>query len=174
MRIASLLPSATEIVCAVGAQDELVGISHECDYPPGIEGLSVLTRPRTALPRRSGDIDREVHEILRDALAIYEIELERLRTARPQVVVTQDLCDVCAVSIDDVRQALVELAREDVALVSCKPTRLAHVWEDVRRVGRAVGRAERGRDVAARLAGRAAARRRSASELRASRVGRRC
>ncbi len=157
MRIASLLPSATEIVCAVGAQNELVGISHECDYPPGIESLSVLTRPRTALPRRSGDIDREVREILRDALAIYEIDIERLRAARPYVVVTQDLCDVCAVSIDDVRQALVELAREDVVVVSCRPTRLAHVWDDVRRVGRAVGRAERGRDVAAQLAGRAAA-----------------
>jgi iron complex transport system substrate-binding protein len=132
MRVATLLPSATEIVCAVGAQNELVGISHECDYPPGVERLSVLTRPRKALPRRSSDIDREVREILRDALAVYEIELERLRAARPDVVVTQDLCNVCAVSIDDVRQALVGPAREDLVVASCKPTRLAPVWGDGR------------------------------------------
>lgn len=117
-----------------GPKNELVGISHECDYPPGGGRLSVLTRPRKALARRSSDIDREVREILRDALAVYEIELERLRAARPDVVVTPDLCDVCAVSIDDVRQALVGRAREDVVVVvvSCKPTRLAHVWGDGR------------------------------------------
>lgn len=87
-----------------GPKNELVGISHECDYPPGGGRLSVLTRPRKALARRSSDIDREVREILRDALAVYEIELERLRAARPDVVVTPDLCDVCAVSIDDVHR----------------------------------------------------------------------
>jgi iron complex transport system substrate-binding protein len=157
MRIASLLPSATEIVCAVGGRDELVGVSHECDYPAGVERLPVLTRPRVALPRASGAIDRTVREILRDALAVYEIEIERLRAAAPDVIVTQDLCDVCAVSIDDVRRALAELARENVTVVSCKPLRLADVWDDVRRVGRAVGRAERGLQAAAELERRVAA-----------------
>ncbi|MCE9593134.1 MAG: cobalamin-binding protein [Planctomycetes bacterium] len=157
MRIASLLPSATEIVCAVGGRDELVGVSHECDYPAGVERLPILTRPRVALPRASGAIDRTVRDILGDALAVYEIEIERLRAAAPDVIVTQDLCDVCAVSIDDVRRALAELARENVTVVSCKPLRLANVWDDVRRVGRAVGRAEQGLEAAAELERRVAA-----------------
>lgn len=168
MRIASLLPSATEIVCAVGGGAELVGVSHECDYPAGVERLPILTRPRVALPRASGAIDRTVRDILRDALAVYEIEIERLRAAAPDVIVTQDLCDVCAVSIDDVRRALAELARENVTVVSCKPLRLADVWGDVRRVGLAVGRVEQGRQAAAELE-----RRVSAIGARASKAKRR-
>ena len=78
MRVVSLLPSATEIVCAVGARDSLVGLSHECDYPPGVDQLPVLTRPRRALPRSSGDIDRAIREMLGDALAVYEVELDLL------------------------------------------------------------------------------------------------
>ncbi|MEZ5979613.1 MAG: cobalamin-binding protein [Planctomycetota bacterium] len=154
MRIASLLPSATEMVCAVGARDELVGVSHECDFPHGVERLPILTRPRKALPRASGAIDRAVREILEDALAVYEIELERLESVRPDVVVTQDLCDVCAVSLDDVRAALSKLAREDVAIVNTRPGRLADVWDDVRRIGAALGREEEGERVARELAAR--------------------
>jgi len=146
-----LLPSATEIVCALGARDELVGVSHECDHPAGVERVSVLTRPREKLPRGSGAIDRTVRGILRSALGVYEIDLERLREARPDVVVTQDLCDVCAVSIDDVRRALAKLATRDVEVVSLRPKRLADVWEDVRFVGRALGRNERSEKLAADL-----------------------
>src|SRR5262245_2754935 len=103
MRVVSLLPSATEIVCALGARDE----------PAGVVGLPVLTRPRRALPRGSGAIDRTVREILRDALGVYEIDLERLSEATPDLIVTQDLCDVCAVSMDEVRRALGDFAELD-------------------------------------------------------------
>jgi len=157
VRIASLLPSATEIVCAVGGQAELVGVSHECDFPAGVEKLPVLTRTRETLPRASGEIHRAVLEILRDALTVYELDLPKLRETRPEVIVTQDLCDVCAVSLDDVRKALAELARADVEIVSLKPTLLGDVWEDVRRVGRALRRASRGEAVAAELERRVAA-----------------
>ena len=157
MRVASLLPSATEIVCALGAQPELVGVSHECDFPPGVEQLPVLTRTRKTLPRASGAIHRAVLEILRDALTVYELDTAKLRETAPQLIVTQDLCDVCAVSLDDVRKALAELAQEDVAIVSLKPTLLADVWNDVRRVGRALGRPERGEAVARALEQRVAA-----------------
>lgn len=157
MRIVSLLPSATEIVAAVGAGQELVGVSHECDFPAQVVGLPVLTRPRRALPRASGAIDRAVREILADAIAVYEIELERLREVRPDVVVTQDLCDVCAVSLDDVRRALRELASEEVEIVSLSPGRIADVFEDVRRVGRALGRAAQGDAAASALEQRLAA-----------------
>ena len=155
-RVASLLPSATEIVCAVGARDGLVGVSHECDFPAGVEALPVLTRTRTELPRASGAIDREVRRMLERALTVYEVEVDRLRELRPDVIVTQDLCDVCAVSLDDVRTALRELAREDTELVSLKPERLGDVWDDVRRVGRALGRAEEGERAAAGLERRCA------------------
>ena len=152
VRVVSLLPSATEIVCAVGAQDRLVGVSHECDHPVGVDRHPVLTRVRTDLPRRSGDIDRSVREMLRDALTVYEVDVDGLRDVRPDVIVTQDLCDVCAVSLDDVRSALRELARDDdVEIVSLKPTRLADVWNDVRLVGQALGRAEEGEVAAAGL-----------------------
>lgn len=144
MRIASLLPSATEMVCAVGARDDLVGISHECDFPSGVESLPALTRTRQRMPRASGEIDKTVRAILTDAIAVYEVDVELMRTARPDVIVTQDLCDVCAVSIDDVRRVLSELADQDVEIVSLKPLRLEDVWEDVRRVGRALGREEQG------------------------------
>ena len=151
VRVASLLPSATEIVCALGARDQLVGVSHECDYPPGVDVLPVLTRARQALPRGSGAIDRTVREILRSALGVYEIDVDRLREARPDVVVTQDLCDVCAVSIEDVRRALAELAGRDIEVVNLRPKRLADVWEDVRLVGRSLGRNERSEKLAADL-----------------------
>src|SRR5687767_10324554 len=121
-RIASLLPSATEIVCLLEARSQLVGVSHECDFPPGVQDLPVLTRARLAPVRSSKDIDREVREVLKDALAVYEIELERLESARPDVIVTQDLCDVCAVSFSDVCSAVNKLARQDVRIVSLRPT----------------------------------------------------
>jgi iron complex transport system substrate-binding protein len=156
MRVASLLPSATEIVCALGAQDELVGVSHECDFPPGVEGLPVLTRPRAELPRTSGAIDRAVRAIVQDALGVYAIDAPRLSAARPDVVVTQDLCDVCAVTLTDVQRALAQLGLPGTEVVSLKPLRLGDVWEDVRRVGRALGRAGRADALAAQLAVRVA------------------
>jgi iron complex transport system substrate-binding protein len=154
MRVASLLPAATEIVCAVGAREHLVGVSHECDYPPGVEALAVLTRPRRSLPRASAGIDRTVRELVAQALAVYEVLLEPLRAAAPDVLVTQALCDVCAVSLDGVRAALAELSRTDVEIVSLEPQRLGDVWHDVRRVGAALGRGDRGEHVAAELESR--------------------
>jgi iron complex transport system substrate-binding protein len=160
MRIASLLPSATEIVCALGAREELVGRSHECDYPPGIEEVPVLTSARIGPIRTSRGIDTAVRDVLRDALAVYEIDIEGLRKAGPDVIVTQDLCDVCAVSLDDVRSALARLAprpgRKGAAIANLHPTRLADVWTDIERVADAIGRPAAGRDVVADLTARVA------------------
>jgi len=157
VRIVSLLPSATEIVALVGGRDELVGVSHECDHPAGVEGLPVLTRTRTRMPRASGEIDRVVRKVLEDALTIYEIDVDRLREVNPDVVVTQDLCDVCAVSLDDVRQALRDLVRDDVQVVSLSPGRLGEVWADVERVGRGTGHAVEGERAVKELERRCAA-----------------
>lgn len=140
MRIVSLLPSATEIVCALGARADLVGRSHECDYPPGVDALPVLTRPRVGPLPSSKAIDAAVRDVLADALAVYEIDIDALRDLRPDVIVTQDLCDVCAVSLDDVRAAVLRLARNDVTIVTLHPMRFADIWADVANVGDALGR----------------------------------
>src|SRR5215470_6338092 len=149
-RIASLLPSATEIVCAIGAEADLVGISHECDFPESVRGLPSLTRARLRAVSGSRAIDRDVRSILQQALAVYEIELARLEAARPDVIVTQDLCDVCAVSFSDVCAAAATLLHHPIRIVNLHPTRLDDIWADVSRVGDALGR---GGDTAAVVAG---------------------
>jgi len=141
LRIVSLLPSATEIVCALGAADCLVGISHECDHPEAIRDRPVLTAARIDTVGSSREIDAAVRAVVLDALSIYTVDEARLGTLRPDVVVTQDLCEVCAVSLDDVRAAVARLAHRDrVQIVSLRPTRLAEAIGDILRVGAAIGR----------------------------------
>lgn len=164
-RVVSLLPSATELVCAVGARDELVGISHECDFPPDVVGLPVLTSARIGVGLSSGDIDRRVRSVIRDALSIYSVDAELLGELRPDLIVTQDLCEVCAVSLDDVRSAVARLAnRESIDIVSLRPTRLNDVLEDVLRVGNALDRG----DIAVALKSRLEARIREVARRAAS------
>jgi iron complex transport system substrate-binding protein len=157
VRIVSLLPSATEIVCALGAAAELVGRSHECDYPLGLEDVPVLTSSRVGPLPSSRAIDAAVRDLLKNALAIYDIDGRRLEEARPDVVVTQDLCDVCAVSLDDVRAAVARLVRTNVAIVNLRPTRLGDIWTDILRVGDAIGRAAQAREVVGALQARVSA-----------------
>lgn len=153
LRIVSLLPSATEMVCALGAEDDLVGISHECDFPAGVAARPILTRSRLDAHGTSRGIDAALRAL--DALGIYTIDEAALAAAAPDVIITQDLCEVCAVSLDDVRAAVARLARrERVEIVSLRPTRLGDVLGDVERVGRAIGRASAGRSLAAELRGR--------------------
>lgn len=154
MRIVSLLPSATEIVCAVGGRSELVGVSHECDHPVDVARLPILTRSKIVSSRSSADIDRDVREVIREALAVYDIDVEKLREVRPDVIVTQDLCEVCAVSLDDVRSAVARLASSEVEIVSLRPTRLVDIWSDIERVAQAIGRASLGRSVVEQLQAR--------------------
>ena len=141
VRIVSLLPSATEIICALGGGGELVGISHECDFPDEVRDRPVLTRSRIEVGSSSKAIDRAVRAVIRDALSIYEVDERTLAELAPDVIVTQDLCEVCAVSLEDVRAAVARLAHRDrVQVVSLQPTRLADVLGDVERVGVAIGR----------------------------------
>ena len=162
MRIVSLLPSSTEIVHALGAIDELVGISHECDFPASVKSHPVLTSSKINIDQLSADIDRDVRRTLQDALAVYDVDAEGLEQAQPDVVLTQDLCDVCAVSIRDVEKALEQVAKKEVELVSLKPTRLDDgdgqhgVLGDIVRVAAALGREERGHEVADELRARCA------------------
>jgi iron complex transport system substrate-binding protein len=151
-RIVSLLPSATELVWVLGAEAELVGISHECDFPEAIRDRPVLTSSRIDVHGSSRDIDAAVRGVIGDALSIYSVDDERLGALRPEVIITQDLCEVCAVSLDDVRAAVARLAhREQVQIVSLRPTRLGDVMGDVERVAAALGRGARGAAVRAEL-----------------------
>jgi iron complex transport system substrate-binding protein len=144
----SLLPSATEIVCALGAGSTLVGISHECDFPEEIRDRAVLTSARIDVGGSSRQIDAAVRAVVGDALSIYVVDETRLAHLEPDVIVTQDLCEVCAVSLEDVRAAVARLAHRDhVRIVSLRPTRLDDVLDDVDRVAAALECPDQGRRV---------------------------
>jgi iron complex transport system substrate-binding protein len=157
MRIVSLLPSATEIVCAVGLRDALVGRSHECDFPPGVEHLPALCEPKVPVHGASREIDREVRRLVADGLSVYRVDAEALRAVAPDVIVTQTQCEVCAVSETDVVAATCDWAGDAVRIVSLAPARLDDVLADVERVGTTLGVADRGAAVVARLRERLAA-----------------
>src|SRR5882757_2005497 len=109
MRIVSLLASGTELVCALGAGDDLVGRSHECDHPPWVRRLPALSRPTFAIDGSSADIDRRVREKLRAGESLYVVDEERIEALAPDVIITQTHCQVCAVTptaTGDPRQAV--------------------------------------------------------------------
>src|SRR5438067_2357993 len=101
-RIVSLIASATEIVCALGFEDSLVGRSHECDFPPSVKRLPICTGPRFKVEGSSAEVDAHVKQILQQALSVYHVDAEKLRALRPDIIVTQTQCEVCAVSAKDV------------------------------------------------------------------------
>ncbi len=143
-RVVSLIASATEIVSALGCGDRLVGRSHECDFPPEVARLPVLTEPKFKVEGSSGEIDARVKAIVAEGLSVYRVHTDALDEAAPDLVVTQDQCEVCAVSLADVEQALCELTDSQAEIVSLKPDSLADVWRDIARVAEALGVPEAG------------------------------
>lgn len=150
-RIVSLIASATEIVAALGFEGFLVGRSHECDFPPGVVRLPALTRPKLRVDASSAAIDREVKALLAQALAVYDVDADHLRALAPDVVVTQTQCEVCAVSLKDVEEALAAWTGQRPRLVSLAPNGLADVWADIGRVASALRDAAGGRALIMRL-----------------------
>ena len=155
-RVVSLIASATEIVCALGARDLLVGRSHECDFPPDVTHLPALTEPKFPVTGTSYDIDSRVKAILQEGLSVYRVDAEKLEALRPDIIVTQDHCEVCAVSLKDVEAALCTWGGRHVEIVSLKPNAVADIWEDINKVARALGREREGERVVEQLKARMA------------------
>lgn len=134
LRIVSLLPSATEIVCALGLTDTLVGVSHDCDYPPAVTGKPVLSQAIITGDLSSGDVDRRIREQLHQGLSVYHLDQAQLNRAAPTLILTQELCEVCAPSFTLV-EAAARVAASDSRIVSLEPHGLGDILDTIRLVG---------------------------------------
>lgn len=153
MRIVSLLPSATEMVCELGLGGQLVGVTHECDFPPFVATLPKVTRTLIPHDATSREIDGLVRERLSTDKALYSLDLPALERLRPDLIVTQALCDVCAVAASEVDQAACTLPGKPT-VVNLEPTRLVEVFDCLRTLGRETGIAARAEETVARLEAR--------------------
>ena len=151
MRICSLLPSATEVIALLGLSDELVGISHECDYPPSVRSVPIMVEPM--IPPQglaSADIDRQVRQLVAAGQRLYRLKDHLLWQAQPDLILSQDLCHVCAVTPDQLYDALCSMPRQPTVL-TLNPGTVHDVIDDVVRIGDAADRSAEGHRVAAHL-----------------------
>jgi len=141
LRIISLLPSATEIVCALGLEDSLVGVTHECDYPPSVTGKPKLTASRISHETMtSAEIDHAVRSQLDGHGSIYDLDEAKLRATEPDLIITQELCEVCAVSYHRVQQAAARIFKGEAQIVSLEPNTITDIFANIRTVGELTGR----------------------------------
>jgi len=144
-KIISLLPSATEIVCALGLESQLVGRSHECDYPETVKQLPVCSYDRIGAGLSSLAIDRQVKQLLTNAISVYEVNTELMRQLAPDVVITQDQCAACAVSLPEVEQALANELEKPARIISLQPDSLADIFDSIQQVAQALNAEPAGR-----------------------------
>jgi iron complex transport system substrate-binding protein len=137
-KIVTLLPAATEIVCALGLEENLVGRSHECDFPEAVKQLPVCSEANFPDNLSSGDIDVKVKEILADALSVYTVNREQIKQLAPDVVITQAQCEVCAVSLKEVEEALDDYLDKPVGIVSLQPNSLDDIFNDITTIANAL------------------------------------
>ena len=133
-RIISLLPAATEIICALGLSDNLVGRSHECDYPESVKTLPICSEAKFLPGGNSAQIDQQVKEILTEALSIYKIDKALIQSLKPDVIITQTQCEVCAVSLKDVEEALSNLVSAETKIISLEPNTLADIFREIKEI----------------------------------------
>ena len=139
VRIVSLIPSGTEILAALGLTENIVGRSHECDYPEEIQDRPVCTQARLDTHASSGEINDKVNNLLQNALSIYQINTLTLEKLQPTHIITQDQCDVCAVSFGEVEKAVATLTDSTPKIISLQPDILKDVWSDIENVGNIFG-----------------------------------
>jgi iron complex transport system substrate-binding protein len=154
MKICSLLPSATEVIAALGLRDDLVGISHECDYPASVKSVPIMVEPM--IPPHglaSAEIDRQVGQLVASGQRLYRLNDRLLRQAQPDLILSQDLCHVCAVTPDQLHDALSSLAQQPTIL-TLNPSTVHDVIDDVVRIGDAAGRSAEGHRLATGLRNR--------------------
>ncbi len=138
MRIVSLIASATEIVCKLGFQDQLVGRSHECNYPEEIIHLPACSSPKIDANASADKIDKQVRDVVQESLSVYRIDCDRLKQLRPDVIITQDHCDICAVNLKDVKRAVCDWLDNEPEIVPLHPNSLRDIWTDIKNVARAL------------------------------------
>ena len=156
LRIASLLPSATEIVCALGLEKNLVGITHECDFPASIQSLPHLTASRISHETMSSkEIDHAVRSQLDGHGSIYDLNEKLLHELQSDLILTQELCDVCAVSYKTVEKAA-RMYTADAKVVSLEPNTIGEIFDNIRFVGELTGTETRAAEVVANLQARLA------------------
>lgn len=153
-RIVTMIASATEIVCALGCEADLVGRSHECDFPLSVKTLPVCTAPRFEIHGSSREIDERVKVLLGEAQPIYHVDPVVLEALKPDVIITQSHCEVCAVSDKDVDRALAQGKPRTPTVVSLAPNNLADVWTSIRNVADALGVSSRGEELVRSLQNR--------------------
>jgi iron complex transport system substrate-binding protein len=167
-RVVSLLPAATEIICALGCESRLVARSHECDTPPSVQGLPVCTEPKVRLDGDGAAIQKRVQQYIEEGLSVYRVDAERLKMLTPDLIVTQTQCAACAVTERDVDAAVYLWLENHPAVFSLASSDLASVWSDIRRLAAALGEPHRGEALVTRLTARldAIARRAAAVPIR--------
>ena len=133
-RIISLLPASTEIICALGLSNNLVGRSHECDYPESVKALPICSDAKFLPGAKSAEIDQQVKEILTEALSIYKIDKALIQSLKPDVIITQAQCEVCAVSLKDVEEALSNLVSAETKIISLEPNNLADIFREIKEI----------------------------------------
>ncbi|WP_445634971.1 Cobalamin-binding protein [Nostoc sp. DSM 114161] len=139
VRIVSLIPGGTEILAALGLVNAIVGRSHECDYPPEIQNRPICTQARLNSNASSSQIHDEVNNLLQSALSIYQIKTDVLEQLQPTHILTQDQCDVCAVSLHEVEKAVATVLESQPQIISLQPNILQDICADIERVGNIFG-----------------------------------
>jgi iron complex transport system substrate-binding protein len=155
MRIVSLLPSATETLFALGFDEEIVGVSHECDFPPQAKTRTCVVRSRLPKDMSPAETDRLVRQYVERGESIYAVDLDVLETLAPDLIITQDLCHVCAATPDELAAALAQISRRPEVL-SLDPLDLGDVWRDILWIGEKTGRRERAQQFVAKIGERLA------------------
>lgn len=150
-RIVSLIASSTETLCALGFADQLVGRSHECDFPPSIQSLTVCSEAKFDLQGNSLEIDQRVHETLQSAISVYRVFPDELERLKPTHIITQDQCEVCSVSFKDVERATKALISSSPEIVSLAPNSLEDIYQGIMEMANSLDAQVRGTSLVSRM-----------------------